>query len=221
MAFVYHRFTYQGGASGCTEIADWMTSNFPGMFTSYAASGTNVLCKTGTETRLTLSNVTNAPAGYTALGDDARSLASTQHYAYTSVIADVEANVVVFLAGSAGVPTITLCKNEDGDTCGVALITSNQSNIFVPVTGSIDVAQTFRAFVYNFTQNTTTMIPCGFARTNSNYMCGFPLVDAGGRKIQNVWLGGSSALKNMQNPIEISIGNTIYCCIKCGAILIK
>lgn len=222
MAFIYHTFTNQGGASGCTEISNWMTSNFPGFFDTYTASSTSIMCKFGTSTVLTLNNSTSSGAGFATTAESAsHSLNLSSQATYIGAIADVGANVVTFLSGGGDYPIITLCKNEDGDTCGVAITYSTSPNIYQASAGNLNAVQSYNIYVYNFTQGTYQLIPCGFARTEQNAAMAYPLIDAAGRKIMNVWAGGSSALRNLTNPIEISVDGNIYCSIKYGELLIK
>lgn len=222
MAFIYHTFTNQGGASGSTEVANYMTENFPGLFDSYTASASNLQCKIGDTIALTLINPNNYGAGYvTAAESQTHSFAVSNQAVYRGVIADTDTQTVVFLSGGGDYPIITICKNEDGDTCGVAFAVAANTSILMGSAGSMNSVQTSDIYVYNFTRGTYQLIPCGFARTTQNAVCGFPLVDANGRKIQNVWVGGASALRNLVNPIEISIDDSLYCSIKYGWLLIK
>ena len=222
MAFIYHTFTTQGEATGCTEIANWMTANFPGLFDTYTASSTSILCKFGTTTVLTLYNSTNSGAAYVAAGESqTHRFSASSQMGYHGVIADTDANVVVFLSGGGDYPIIVLCQNEDGDTCGVSFNTTNNTTLLTGQSGTLNTVQQSDIFVYNFTRGTYQKIPCGFARTGQNAVCAYPLIDASGRKIQNVWVGGSSALRSLVNPIEIDIDNDIYCSIKYGWLLIK
>lgn len=222
MAFTYHTFTNQGGTSGCDEIAGWMTENFPGLFDTYTASSTNILCKFGTSTVLTLNNSTTSGAGFATTAESAsHSLNLSSQATYIGAIADVDANVVTFLSGGGDYPIIALCKNEDGDTCGVAITYATSPNIYQASAGNLNVVQSCYVYVYNFTQGTYQLNPCGFARTEQNAVCAYPLIDYAGKKIMNVWVGGSSALRNLSNPIEVSIDNVTYCSIKYGSLLIK
>ena len=222
MAFIYHTFEHQGGASGCTEIANWMTANFPGLFDTYTASSTNILCKFNTTTALTLYNSTNSGAGYVTVAESmTHSFSVSSQMGYHGVIADTDTQTVVFLSGGGDYPIIILCKNEDGDTCGVSFNTTNNTMLLMGQAGTLNAVQTSDVYVYNFTRGTYQKIPCGFARTEQNAVCGFPLVDADGRKIQNVWVGGSSALRGLTNPIEVNIDDSLYCSIKYGWLLIK
>lgn len=221
MAFIYHTFTNQGGAAGVTEISNWMTSNFPGLFDTYTASSTNIMCKFGTTAVLTLFNSASSGAGFSTLAESSsHSLSNSNQAKIVGVIADTDAQVVVFLSGGGEYPIITLCQNEDGDTCGVA-ICGTSGAINMATAGTLNSIVSYNVYVYNFTRGTYNMIPCGFARTDQNAVCAYPLIDAQGRKIRNVWASGSSALRNLSNPIEISIDNDIYCCIKYGTLLIK
>jgi hypothetical protein len=222
MAFIYHTFTNQGAAAGSTEVANYMTENFPGLFDSYVASSTNVWCKMGNTTVLTLYNSTNSGAGYNTTAETmSHSFNVSNQAVYRGVIADTDTETVVFLSGGGEYPIITLCKNEDGDTCGVSFNTTGNTSLLMGQAGTINTVQPADVFVYNFTRGTYQKIPCGFARTEQNAVCGFPLVDKDGRKIQNVWVCGSSALRNLANPIEINIDDSIYCSIKYGWLLIK
>lgn len=222
MAFIYHTFTNQGGESGSTEVANYMTANFPGLFDSYVKNSSNIQCKIGGTTVLTLINYTNSGAGYVAASESMTySFAVSNQAVYRGVIADTDTQTVVFLSGGGEYPIITLCKNEDGDKCGVAFAQTGNTSLLMASAGTMNTVQPSDIHVYNFTRGTYQKIPCGFARTEQNAVCGFPLVDKDGRKIQNVWVGGSSALKNFTNPIEISVDDSLYCCIKCGWLLIK
>lgn len=221
MAFTYHTFTTQGGADGSTEVANWMTENFPELFDECAASSTTILCKIGTTTALTLYNTTSSGAGFATTAESAtHSFNVSAQAAYRGVIADMDANVLTFVSGGGDYPIITLCKNEDGDTCGVAFI-NTAGNINMATVGTLNEVQTYTVYVYNFTRGTYQAIPCGFARTEQNAVMSYPLLDYAGKKILNVWACGSSALRNLANPIEISADNNIYCCIKYGTLLIK
>lgn len=221
MAFIYHTFTTQGGASGSSEVVNWLMANFPGFFDSCVASSSNIMCKFGTTAVLTLFNSTSSGAGFSSVAEAAsHSLLNSNLAKIVGVVADTDAQVVVFLSGGGGYPIITLCLNEDGDTCGVA-ICGTSGAINMASAGSLNAIVSCNVYVYNFTRGTYNLIPCGFARTEQNAVCAYPLIDASGRKIQNVWAPGSSALRNLTNPIEISIDNDIYCCIKYGTILIK
>lgn len=221
MAFTYHTFTNQGGSAGGTEISSWMTENFPGLFDTYTASSTSILCKFGTTTVLTLYNSTSSGAGYsTAAESSTHSLSNSNQAKISGVIADTDTQVVVFLSGGGEYPIITLCLNEDGDTCGVA-ICGTSGAIDMAQAGTLNSIRACDIYVYNFTRGAYNKIPCGFARTEQNAVCAYPLIDAQGRKIMNVWAEGSSALRNLTNPIEISIDNNIYCSIKYGTLLIK
>lgn len=221
MAFIYHTFEHQGGASGCTEVAAWLTENFPGMFDTYTPSSANILCKFGTSTVLTLYNTTSSGAGFATTAEQAtHSLSNSNQATYRGAIADIDSNVVTLLSGGGGYPIITLCQNEDGDTCGVAFCGTNGS-ILMATAGTIGGIQSQNVYVYNFTRGTYNMIPCGFARTEQNAVMAYPLLDFAGKKIMNVWAGGSSALRNLTNPIEISVDGSIYCSIKYGELLIK
>lgn len=220
MAFVYHTFTDQGGSSGCSEIAEYLTEKYPDLFDSYVASSTNVLCKIDSVTALTLNNSLSSGAGFLGAGVSL-SFNNSNQSKYAKLIADEEARTVVFLSGGGDYPILTLCKNEDGDTCGVAFTSTGYTSILMGQAGTLNAVQTSDVYVNNFTQNTYQKIPCGFARTEQNAVSGFPLVDAAGRKIQNVWVGGSSALRNITNPFEVSIDNSIYCSINYGWLLIK
>lgn len=222
MAFIYHTFTNQGGNSGCSEITTWMQENFPDMFDTYMASSSNLQCKFGTTAVLTLFNSTSSGAGYsTAAESMGHSFNVSNQAKIVGVIADTDAQVVVFLSGGGEYPIIILCKNEDGDTCGVSFNTTNNTNLLMGVSGTLNTVQTSDIYVYNFTRGTYQKIPCGFARTEQNAVCAYPLVDKDGSKIQNVWVGGASALRSLVNPIEINIDNDIYCSIKYGWLLIK
>lgn len=222
MAFIYHTFTNQGGAAGCSEITTWMQENFPDMFDTYTTSAQNLLCKIGDTTVLTLNNSTNSGAGYvTAAEAQSHSFSVSNQAKFAKLIADTDAQVVVFLSGGGEYPIITLCQNEDGDTCGVSFNTTNNTTLLMGQSGTLNTVQQSDIFVYNFTRGTYQKIPCGFARTEQNAVCAYPLVDADGRKIQNVWVGGASALRSLVNPIEINIDNDIYCSIKYGWLLIK
>lgn len=225
MAFIYNTFTNQGGTTGCTEIVEWMTSNFPGMFDSYAISGSDVICKIGDTSRIVLNNTLSSgsfPSGYRVdVEAQSHSFASGNQKAFAGVVADVDTQVVVFLSGGGGYPIISLCKNEDGDTCAVGFITGSGNNILVGISGTIGLIQQSKVYVYNLTQNTYHTIPCGFAHTEQNAVCGYPLLDAGCKKIQNLWVGGCSSLRGLLNPIEISVDNVIYCSINYGWLLIK
>lgn len=222
MAFIYHTFTNQGGESGSSEVANYMTANFPGLFDSYLKSSSNIQCKFGTKAVLTLNNPTNSGAGYvTAAESMTHSFSISNQAVYRGVIADTDTETVVFLSGGGEYPIIVLCKNEDGDTCGVSFNNTNNTNLLMGSAGSMNSILSSDVFVYNFTRGTYQKIPCGFARTEQNAVCGFPLVDADGRKIQNVWVGGSSALRNLTNPIEINVDDSLYCSIKYGWLLIK
>ena len=221
MAFIYHTFTTQGGASGSSEVVNWLMANFPGFFDSCVASSSNIMCKFGTTAVLTLFNSTSSGAGFSSVAEAAsHSLSNSNQAKIVGVVADTDAQVVVFLSGGGEYPIITLCLNEDGDTCGVA-ICGTSGAINMASAGSLNAIVSCNVYVYNFTRGTYNLIPCGFARTEQNAVCAYPLIDASGRKIQNVWAPGSSALRNLTNPIEISIDNDIYCCIKYGTILIK
>ena len=196
-------------------------ANFPGFFDSCVASSSNIMCKFGTTAVLTLFNSTSSGAGFSSVAEAAsHSLLNSNLAKIVGVVADTDAQVVVFLSGGGGYPIITLCLNEDGDTCGVA-ICGTSGAINMASAGSLNAIVSCNVYVYNFTRGTYNLIPCGFARTEQNAVCAYPLIDASGRKIQNVWAPGSSALRNLTNPIEISIDNDIYCCIKYGTILIK
>ena len=222
MAFVYHTFTNQGGAGGSTEIANWMTENFPGLFDECTASSTNILCKIGTTTVLTLLNATGYGAGYATTAEStSHSLNLSNQATYRGAIADVDANVVTFLCGGGDYPIITLCKNEDGDTCGVAFVYTTGVNIYQASAGNLNTVQSYYVYVYNFTQVTYQLNPCGFARTEQNAVMAYPLIDYAGKKILNVWAEGSSALRNLTNPIEINVDGNTYCSIKYGTLLIK
>ena len=222
MAFIYHTFEHVGGAAGCTEIREWMLANFPGMFDAYTASASSLQCKIGDAIVLTLNNPTNSGAGYVAQAESmGHSFSYSGQMGYHGVIADTDANVVVFLSGGGDYPIIVLCQNEDGDTCGVSFNTTNNTTLLTGQSGTLNTVQQSDIFVYNFTRGTYQKIPCGFARTGQNAVCAYPLIDASGRKIQNVWVGGSSALRSLVNPIEIDIDNDIYCSIKYGWLLIK
>lgn len=221
MAFIYHTFEHQGGASGCTEVAAWLTENFPGMFDTYTASSSNVLCKFGTSTVLTLYNTTNSGAGFSTTAEaQTHILSNSNQAAYRGVIANTDTQVVTFLSGGGEYPIITLCQNEDGDTCGVA-VCGTSGAINMGVSGTLNAIQSCHVYVYNFTQGTYQLIPCGFARTEQNAVMAYPLLDYAGKKILNVWACGSSALRNLTNPIEINIDNDTYCSIKYGTLLIK
>lgn len=222
MAFIYHTFTNQGGASGCSEIRTWMLENFPGLFASYTASASNLQCKIGDSIVLTLNNSTNSGAGYVAASESmTHSFSYSGQMGYKGVIADMDTDVVVFLCGGGDYPIIILCRNEDGDVCGVSFNVTNNTTLYIEQAGTLNTVQPSDVYVYNFTRGTYLLMPCGFARTTLNAVCGFPLVDADGRKIQNVWVGGTSALRNLVNPIEINIDDSLYCCIKYGWLLIK
>lgn len=225
MAFIYKTFDNQGGTAGCTEIREWMTENFPGMFDSYDISNNELMCKIGDATMLRLNNTLGSGsfgAGFYSTPDlTSHSFSSGNQAAYSKLVADTEAQVVAFLSGGGGYPIITLCKNEDGDTCGVAFIATTGNGLIGGSSSSIGTIFNLRAFVYNFTKNTYQPIPCGFGLTEQNAVCGYSLIDAGGKKIQNVWVGGSSALRNLQNPIEILVDNVLYCSISFGWLLIK
>ena len=221
MAFIYHTFEHVGGAAGCTEIREWMLANFPGMFDAYTASASSLQCKIGDAIVLTLNNPTNSGAGYMAQAEATHSLSNSSQMGYQGVIADADTDVVAFLSGGGGYPIIILCKNEDGDTCGVSFSGVGNTSILMGAAGTINNIQSSDIFVYNFTRNTYQKTPCGFARTNQNTVCGFPLVDANGRKIQNVWVGGSGALRNLPNPIEVIVDDSLYCSINYGWLLIK
>ena len=222
MAFIYHTFTNQGGASGCSEIRTWMLENFPGLFDSYTASASNLQCKIGDSIVLTLTNPTNSGAGYVTVAESmTHSFSVSSQMGYHGVIADTDTQTVVFLSGGGDYPIIILCKNEDGDICGVSFNTTNNTTLLIGQAGTLNSVQQSDVFVYNFTRGTYQKIPCGFARTEQNAVCGFPLVDADGRKIQNVWVGGSSALRGLTNPIEVNIDDSLYCSIKYGWLLIK
>lgn len=222
MAFIYHTFTNLGGAAGCTEIASWMTANLPGLFDGYTTSAQNLMCKIDSTTVLQLNNSANSAAGYVAAGESqTHSFNVSSQLGYRGVIADADTGVVVFVCSGGDYPIIILCKNEDGDTCGVSFNTTNNTTLLMEQAGTLNSVQTSDIYVYNFTRGTYQKIPCGFARTEQNAACAYPLVDRGGRKIQNVWVGGSSALRNLPNPIEINIDDSIYCSIKYGWLLIK
>lgn len=221
MAFIYHTFEHQGSTSGSQEVANWMTANFPDMFDSYYAAMSNIQCKFGNTTVLTLTNPTTSGAGYTTTAEaTSHSLSNSNQSVYRGVIANTDTQVVTFVSGGGEYPIITLCKNEDGDTCGVA-ICGTSGNIHMATAGTLNTVQAYNVFVYNFTQNTYNMIPCGFARTEQNAVMAYPLLDAAGKKILNVWAEGSSALRNLVNPIEINVDGNIYCSIKYGTLLIK
>ena len=222
MAFVYHTFTNLGGSGGCTEVWQWLTANFPGLFDSYTVLSSSIQCKIGDATVLTLNNPTNSGAGYvTAAESMTHSFSYSGQAGYHGVIADADTGVVVFVCGGGDYPIIILCKNEDGDICGVSFNVTNNTTLLVGQAGTLNSIQVSDVYVYNFTRGTYQLMPCGFARTTQNAVCGFPLVDADGRKIQNVWVGGSSALRNITNPFEVSIDNSIYCSINYGWLLIK
>lgn len=224
MAFIYHTFTNQGGSSGCAEIIDWMTSNFPGMFDSYVVSSNDLMCKIGDTTMLRMNNTLSSGsfgAGFNATPESrSHSFSDGGNSAYSAVIADTDAQVVVFLC-RRGYPIIALCKNEDGDTCGVAFVNTSGDYLIAGSSGAIGTIYNTRAFVYNFTKNTYQAIPCGFGPTAQNAVCGYSLIDYDGKKIQNVWVGGSSSLRNLQNPIEILVDDVLYCSISFGWFLIK
>jgi hypothetical protein len=224
MAFIYKTFDNQGGVAGNSEIVAWMTENFPGMFDSYDISNNDLICKIGDATMLRLNNTLASGrfgAGFYSIPDlTSHSFYSNAQTAYSKVVADTEAQVVAFLSGGGGYPIITLCKNEDGDTCGVAFIYPNSDYIFQGEADASTIHEA-KAFVYNFTKNTYQPIPCGFGVTAQNAVCGYSLIDAGGKKIQNVWVGGSSSLHGLSNPIEILVDGVLYCSIGFGWLLIK
>lgn len=225
MAFIYKTFDNQGGTAGCTEIVEWMNSNFPDMFDSYVVSGNDLMCKIGDTNMLTMNNTLASGsfgAGFRATSEGrSHSFSSGNQSAYSKVVADTETQVVAFLSGGGGHPLITLCKNEDGDTCGVAFVNTSGDYLITGSSGAIGTIYNARAFVYNFTKNTYQAIPCGFGITAQNAVCGYSLIDAGGKKIQNVWVGGSSSLRGLANPIEILVDNVLYCSICYGWLLIK
>lgn len=225
MAFIYHTFDNQGGGAGNSEIIDWLTANFPGMFDSYSISSNDIICKMDDTIRLRMNNTLSSGsfgAGFNAASENrSHSFSSGNQKAYSKVVADTEAQVVVFLSGGGGHPIITLCKNEDGDTCGVALVSVSGDSLITGESGAIGALFCTRAFVYNFTKNTYQPIPCGFGLTAQNAVCGYSLIDAGGKKIQNVWVGGSSSLRGLSNPIEILVDGVLYCSICYGWLLIK
>lgn len=222
MAFVYHTFTNQGGSAGCSEVWEWLTSNFPGLFDAYTVSASSIQCKIGGSLVLTLNNPTNSGAGYVAAAEaQTHSFSYSGQAGYHGVIADTDTGVVVFLCGGGDYPIIILCKNEDGDLCGVSFNVTSNTTLLIGQAGTVNSVQQSDVFVYNFTRGTYQKIPCGFARTEQNAVCGFPLIDAVGRKIKNVWVGGSSSLRNLPNPIEVSIDDSMYCSINYGWLLIK
>ena len=222
MAFIYHTFTNQGGNAGCSEIRTWMLENFPGLFDSYTASASNLQCKIGDSIVLTLINPTNSGAGYVTTAESMTySFAVSNQAVYRGVIADADTQTVVFLSGGGEYPIITLCKNEDGDKCGVAFAQTSNTSLLMASAGTMNAVLQSDIHVYNFTRGTHQRIPCGFARTEQNAVCAYPLVDKDGRKIQNVWVGGSSALRGLTNPIEINVDDSLYCSIKYGWLLIK
>ena len=225
MAFIYKTFDNQGGTAGCNEVVDWLTTNLPGLFDSYSVSSIDIMCKMGDTNMLTLNNTPSSGsfgAGFRATPESrSHSFSSGSQAAYSKVIADTEAQVVAFLSGGGGYPIITLCKNEDGDTCGIAFVNQGGDYLITGSAGAIGTMYNARVFVYNFTKNTYQPIPCGFGLTEQNAVSGFPLLDAGGRKIQNVWVGGASALRGLSNPIEILVDNVLYCSISFGWLLIK
>ena len=225
MAFIYKTFENQGGSAGCSEIIDWLTANFPGMFDSYSISSNDIMCKIGGATMLRMNNTLGSGsfgAGFNATPENrSHSFSSGNQAAYSKVIADTEAQVVAFLSGGGGYPIITLCKNEDGDTCGIAFVNTSGDYLITGSSGAIGTIFNARAFVYNFTRNTYQPVPCGFGLTAQNAVCGYSLIDAEGKKIQNVWVGGSSALRGLSNPIEILVDNERYCSISFGWLLIK
>ena len=220
MAFVYHTFEHQGGTDGSAEIVAYMTEKYPDLFDTYVASSTSVLCKIDGSTALTLSNSLSSGAGFTGAGVSLSFNVSNQSK-YAKLIADEETRTVVFLSGGGDYPILTLCKNEDGDTCAVAFAGVGSTSILMGTSGTLDSVQPSDVYVFNFNKQTSVKIPCGFARTNQNVSCCFPLVDADRKKILNVWVGGSSALRNLSDPIEIFVDSERYCCIKYGWLLIK
>ena len=225
MAFIYKTFDGQGGTAGNSEIVAWLQENLPGMFDSYSISSNDILCKMGGTTMLRMNNTLSSGsfgAGFNATPESrSHSFSSGNQAAYSKVIADTEAQVVAFLSGGGGHPIITLCKNEDGDTCGVAFVSMSSDSLITGSAGVIGAMYDARAFVYNFTKNTYQKIPCGFGLTEQNAVCGYSLIDAGGKKIQNVWVGGSSSLRGLSNPIEILVDGVLYCSISFGWLLIK
>lgn len=220
MAFVYHTFEHQGGAEGSTEIAEYLTEKYPDLFDTYVASSTSVLCKIEGVTALTLNNSASSGAGFSGVSNSF-ALSSSNQARYAKLIADEETRTVVFLSGGGDYPILTLCKNEDGDTCAVVFTGTGNTSILMGASGTLDIVQTSDVYVLNFNKQTSVKIPCGFARTEQNVACGYPLVDAGDSKILNVWVGGASSLRNLSNPIEIFVDNERYCCIKHGWLLIK
>lgn len=220
MEFVYHTFEHQGGTDGSAEIVAYMTEKYPDLFDTYVASSDNVLCKIDSVTALTLSNSFSSGAGFAGAGVSL-SFGVSNQAKYAKLIADEDTRTLVFLSGGGDYPILTLCKNEDGDTCAVSFAIVGNNSILMGTSGTINIVQTSDVYVMNFIKQTSVKIPCGFARTEQNVACGFPLVDADGRKIPNVWVGGASALRNFSNPIEIIVDNERYCCIKYGWLLIK
>lgn len=225
MAFIYKTFDNQGGTAGCNEVVDWLTANLPGMFDSYSISGNDIGCKVGDTTMLTMNNTLGSgsfASGFWAKPESqSHSFANGGNSAYSKVIADTEAQVAVFLCRNGDYPIITLCKNEDGDTCGVAFVNTSGNYLITGSAGAIGTVYNAKVVVYNFTKDTYQNIPCGFGLTAQNAVCGYSLVDYDCKKIQNVWVGGSSALRVLSNPIEILVDNVLYCSISFGWLLIK
>lgn len=225
MAFIYKTFEEQGGTAGCNEVVDWLTTNLPGLFDSYVVSGQDIQCKIGDTNMLTMNNTVGSGSfacGFRATSEgQSHSFANGGNSAYSKVIADTEAQVAVFLCRNGGYPIITLCKNEDGDTCGVAFVNTSGNYLITGSAGAIGTLYNANTFVYNFTKNSWMPIPCGFGLTAQNAVCGYSLFDYEGKKIQNVWVGGSSALRGLSNPIEILVDNELYCSISFGWLLIK